>query len=162
MFEFVLERVLVNKIGPYVNGIDKKNLNVGWSGDVTIENISIKPEAAEKFGLPVEIQHSHIGKLSLNMSLMSITSRPIEVVLEDVFILVNPRNKEKWIFDEELIFQKRLTLVENLVQSYVLKLLGKTEQQKAEEKEKGIFGKLTEKIIDNLQVNTLSFCFIEV
>ena len=157
MFESILERVLIDKLGSYVNGIEKKNLNVGWS-DVTIENLSIKPEAAKKLNLPIEIKHSHIGKLFLNMSWTSITTRPIEIVLEDVFIVAHPLNKNNWAFDENVFFQKRLKLVEKLVESYALKLLEKAQpEKKPEEKSKGIFGELAEKIIDNLQVISLYF-----
>jgi len=154
MLESILEKVLINNIGPYVNGIDKKNLKVGiWSGDVVIGNISIKPEAIEKLGLPIVIKQSHIGKLTLNLNWKSIASRPVEVFLEDVLIVVHPLDKERWSFDDLQFFQKRMDLIEGLVQSYALKILEKAQEgKKKEEEDQGMIGRLTEKIIDNIQV----------
>jgi vacuolar protein sorting-associated protein 13A/C len=45
MFESILEKVLLKVLGDYITGIDAKNLNIGiWSGDVVIENVSLKAE----------------------------------------------------------------------------------------------------------------------
>lgn len=45
MFESLLERILTKILGNYVTGIDSNNLKIGiWSGNVVIQNVSIKPE----------------------------------------------------------------------------------------------------------------------
>ena len=159
MLETILEKVLVNNLGPYVTGIDKKNLNIGiFSGNVVIGGISIKPEAIEMLGLPITLKFSFIGRLTLQLSLKAIASRPVEVVLEDVFIVVQPTNMEDWSHDEDALFANRMHLVERLVQGYALKLLEKasSKDSKSKEEESGMVGKLVEKIIDNLQVRRIN------
>ncbi len=45
MFEKILQNILEKQLGQFIVGFDAKNLSIGvWSGDVIIENVSIKPE----------------------------------------------------------------------------------------------------------------------
>jgi vacuolar protein sorting-associated protein 13A/C len=56
VFESLLERVLVPLASEYVTGIDKNNLKVGiWSGNVVIENVSLKKNLVDKLELPINI-----------------------------------------------------------------------------------------------------------
>ena len=154
MFEAILEKILVNNVGPYINGIDKKNLKVGiWSGDVVISNISIKSEIIKMLGLPFVMKYSFVGKLTLKVSWKSIASRPVELNIEDVFIILQPLDQEKWtVQDDSELFAKRMEIVESLMQNFTQKILEKAKDGQKAAEEQGMVGKLTEKVIDNLQV----------
>jgi len=68
VFESILEKILVPIASQYITGIDKKNLKVEiWSGNVVIENVSIKKNLVDKLELPVNIKQSTIGKFSLKV-----------------------------------------------------------------------------------------------
>ena len=157
MLETIFEKILVNSLGPYVNGIDKKNLKFGvFGGDIVIEKISLKPEAIEMLGLPITLKYSFIGKLIIKLSLTSISSKPVEVILEDVFVNFQPVSKEAWKYTDEQMFVQKIGLVEDLVQNYTAMLIEKAkkankEQPKPEE-DQGMIGRLIEKIIDNIKV----------
>src|SRR5688572_613562 len=100
MFESILEKVLINNVGPYVTGIDKKNLKVGiWSGDIVVKNITIKPEVFKTLDIPVELKYSSVGSLKIDISWTHLASQPVVVSLEDVFIVVQPISKDAWKHD---------------------------------------------------------------
>lgn len=43
MFEGILEKILLNYFGKYVNDINKNDLSLGiMKGDITISNVSLK------------------------------------------------------------------------------------------------------------------------
>ncbi len=64
MFEKLLESVLQKYAGQFLEGIDSNNLSIGvFSGNVVIENVSLKPEVISMLELPIELRFSHIGKL---------------------------------------------------------------------------------------------------
>ena len=97
VFESLLERVLLSSAGKFVTGIDKKNLKVGiWSGNVVIENVGLAKNLVEVLELPVNIEFSSIGKLSLQVPWNKLASSPVEVLLENVFLLVTPMREKDW------------------------------------------------------------------
>ena len=58
MFEGLAASLLEGILGQYVEGIDKKNLQVAvWSGQVVLENLVVKREACYGLGLPVHVKH---------------------------------------------------------------------------------------------------------
>ena len=48
MFESILERILKNYLGRFINGVDSNNLHLGvWKGDVRVENVSIRSDVLD-------------------------------------------------------------------------------------------------------------------
>ena len=68
MLQKILEKVLDNHFGRFLNGLDKNNIKLGiWSGNIDIQNVSLKPEAIEMLQLPIKLKHSKIGKMHFNI-----------------------------------------------------------------------------------------------
>jgi vacuolar protein sorting-associated protein 13A/C len=68
MFEKLLESILSTYLGRFIEGFDQNNLKVGvWSGNVQIENVSLKQQAVQMLDLPFRIKASTIGKLTLKV-----------------------------------------------------------------------------------------------
>jgi len=64
MLESFLEKLLLYYFGKFIKGLDKNNLHLGvWRGNVIIENVTLKEDLLEMFGLPMKIIYSNIGKL---------------------------------------------------------------------------------------------------
>jgi vacuolar protein sorting-associated protein 13A/C len=100
MFEKILEKILLNYFGKFISGLDKNNLHLGvWKGDVTIENVNLKPECVDMLGLPLKILFSNVGKLSLKIPWSKLSSSPVEICLEDIFILLSLKSEGEWNFD---------------------------------------------------------------
>jgi len=155
MFERVLEKVLLNVIGPYVDGIDKSNLKIGiWSGKVEVHNISVKPEVLAMFDLPLQMIFSSIGKLSLSIPWKNLGSKPIEILLEDVFIIIHPEDREKWERADLKNLSQKLKMMDAFTKNYSSKLSQKDpESHDTDNTNSGLIAKLSEKAIDNIQVN---------
>ena len=155
MLETILEKVLLNNVGQYIDGIDKSNLKIGiWSGNIVIQNISVKPEVIQMLGLPVKMKYSFVGKLTVSVPWTSLSSKPVEIVLEDVFVIIEPIGEEGWKSAEFKSVTKRLELMETFVQSFVTKIAEKAalENKDTKKEDKGMVARMTEKVIDNIQV----------
>jgi len=156
MFERVLEKILLNVIGPYVDGIDKSNLKVGiWSGKAEVSNISVKPEVLSMFDLPLQMIFSSIGKLSLSVPWKYLGSKPVEIILEDVYIIIHPQDREKWKHADLQNASQKLKMMDSFAKDYSSKLSKKEESKsdiESSSKEQGLIAKLSEKAIDNVQV----------
>jgi vacuolar protein sorting-associated protein 13A/C len=99
MFEKYLEQILKKQLGKFVSGFDSGNLSLGvWSGNIVIENVSIKPEVFQTMELPVELVYSYVGRLQIKVPWARLTTQPIEVVLDKVYMVVRPIAKESWKF----------------------------------------------------------------
>ena len=160
MLESVLERVLLNNFGQIIQGLDKSNLKIGvWQGNITIKNVSVRPEIFNKFELPLQMLFSHIGKLELKVPWSSLGSKPVEVLLENVFVILTETNEKEWKPIDYASIGKRLEVVETFAKDYLHKIIGKEKGNMKNKEEKegegGLIARTTEKVLDNLQVRNL-------
>jgi vacuolar protein sorting-associated protein 13A/C len=66
MFEGLLERILLSYFGKFIEGVDKRHIKLGvLSGNLIIENVSLKREAIDALDLPIKLRYSSISKLQL-------------------------------------------------------------------------------------------------
>jgi len=163
MFESLLEQILQKFLGKFVQGLNSQNLKLGvWSGNVVIENVSIKPEVLEMFEIPISLKFSSIGKLSLQVPWSSLSSSPVEVLLEKVYIIIGAKQQNEWKFVDYNTIMKKLELIENYVKTCIQKFIEKEKslmesgQNKSPEQQAGYFEKLKLRIVDNLQVTIKS------
>ena len=161
MFESILEKILISNFGKFIEGLDKKNLQIGvWSGNIVIQNVSLKPDILNILELPIQMKFSFIGKLSVKVPWASLGSKPVEVELEDVYIVLSPIPNVDWKPVDFNSVHKRIEIMENFIAEYVKKMVEKQkllqkDSKVSEKEDQGMVAKLTEKIVDNLQVNLL-------
>lgn len=68
MFENLLERLLFSYLGTYIKEFNQESLKVGmWGGNVSMEQLSLKPEAFSDLGLPLVLEQGTIGKLVIKI-----------------------------------------------------------------------------------------------
>ena len=152
MFEGILEKILLAKLGKYIIGLDKDNLKVGvWGGDITLENVYLKPNALLLLQLPLIITYGKIVKLVVKVPWAKLSSASVEVRLEGLYIIISTQDKANWEYSEEgdIIDRKEsIEAYENRrKQLQEQKLLSAEEELK----EKGFLEKMTAKILDNLK-----------
>jgi len=160
MFESILEKILVNNLGQFLEGLDKENLKLSiWSGNIVIENISVKPEVLEMLGLPIKMRFSFVGRLKLSIPWKSLGSKPVEIFLENIFLVLEPINKESWSPIDYKDIHKRLELMEMYVNDVMKKIAEKRKNLEAPAKaeDQGMIARLTEKVIDNIQVSVFYY-----
>lgn len=113
MFEALLEKILLNYFGKFISGLNSNNLHLQiWSGDVSIENVNLRPEIMDLIDFPITLIHSVIGKLKIKANWSKLSSEPVEITLEDVFVLVGPKPKDQWDFNDLSTFQKKLEVLD--------------------------------------------------
>jgi len=75
MFESILERVLNNTLGEFLEGLDRNKLSVSiWSGDINIHQLKFKPDCLIALGLPFDIVDSIVGDLKVKVPWKAINS----------------------------------------------------------------------------------------
>ena len=147
MFEALLEKILLSKLGKFISGLDRENLKVAvWKGDIILNNVHLSADSLLMFQLPFILSFGVISELVIRIPWTKLTSSPIEISLDGLFILLSPQEKRNWEYSEEGEIIKRKDLIESLEK--------KTEELSPEEemKQKGFIEKLTGKILDNIKV----------
>ncbi|XP_063238425.1 intermembrane lipid transfer protein VPS13A-like [Bacillus rossius redtenbacheri] len=91
MLEGVVATVLNRYLGKYVQDLDTENLNVGiFSGEVQLLDLRLKPEALYELDLPIEVKAGTVGRISLSIPWAGLTSQPVVITIEDVYVLAGP------------------------------------------------------------------------
>lgn len=138
--------------GDYLNGIDANNLHVGiWNGDIRIENVSLNEQKINHLmlsaKLPFELIYSHVGGLRVVVPWNKLSSMPVEITLNDVYLFLRMKDTGSKVELNDIILNKK-ELVKNYCEYLSTKLLG----EKKEDKEAGYLNKMIAKIIDNIQL----------
>ncbi|CAD8141116.1 unnamed protein product [Paramecium pentaurelia] len=152
MFEYLLEKILNQVLGKFIDGFDTQNLHIGiWSGEVTIQDVALKPDIIKMLELPIKLCFSHVGKLKLNVPWKSLTSSPVEVVLSDLYLIISLDHPDHWQFMDYSGFIKKMEILEKFKEQIISSISEKSKQQN--DKDNGYFMKLVFKIIDNIQLS---------
>ncbi|KAG6857563.1 hypothetical protein H0H87_000162 [Tephrocybe sp. NHM501043] len=87
--------VLFNRIlAPYVENLDLNQVNYGiGQGQLTLRHLRLKKGALDKFRLPVDVLQGNLGKLSLSLHWLNLGNQPVEILVEDVYLLVVPSSQ---------------------------------------------------------------------
>ncbi|EPY53660.1 vacuolar protein sorting-associated protein 13a [Schizosaccharomyces cryophilus OY26] len=94
MLEGLIAGLLNKVLGSYVDNLDTKQLNIGvWGGHVSLRNLSIKPEALDKLGIPIKISRGFIGTFNLDIPWSNIQKQSLKVNIEDIYLLIHPQGK---------------------------------------------------------------------
>lgn len=113
-------RMFINQfVAPYIENMEQHNLGVGlWQGSVEFNNLVFKRTVLEDLGVPMQIVCSRVGKLSMKVPwkerLTRFGTSKIEVVLEDVYILIQPNQQVR--YDPEAEVKDQLTAKKKAIQ----------------------------------------------
>ena len=87
--------VLNKVLGEYVQDLNASQLNTSiLGGDIKLKNTRVKPEALKKFGFPFVLKSGLIGNLNVSIPWRNIASQPLKVLIEDVYVLLEPMPKD--------------------------------------------------------------------
>ena len=155
MFEKILQPIINKFAGDYIEGFDAKNLNVGiWSGNIVIEKVALKSGLLDQLEMPLKILFSRIGRLVIKLPWKNLGNSPIEITLEDLYIVVGPKTQKEWTFKDYKGLKTKLEMLEKYARECIQKLSEATMEKlkKSSEEDAGFFEKLTIKIVDNIQL----------
>ncbi|CDO71578.1 hypothetical protein BN946_scf184911.g48 [Trametes cinnabarina] len=145
--------ILFNRVlAPYVENLDMNQVNYGiGQGQVTLSKLRLKKGALDKFRLPVDVIDGHLGKLSLSLHWMNLGNQPVEVLIEDVYLLVVPSSESTYDPEEE---ERRAQAAkfERLENAELLHMQTRSDVSQDTAQSQGLLASLITKIINNLQV----------
>ncbi|KAF9015159.1 vacuolar protein sorting-associated protein 13 [Cyathus striatus] len=144
--------VLFNRIlAPYVENLDLNQVNYGiGQGQLTLRNLRLKKGALDKFQLPVDVLEGYLGKFTLSLHWMNLGNQPVEILVEDVYLLVvpSPTNTDP----EEEDQRAQAAKAERLQNAELLHVKGQAESSTDTTQSQGLWDSLIAKIINNVQV----------
>ena len=153
MLEALLEKFIINYLGRYFSGLDKKKIDIGvWKGDVSIENLALNHELFDIDSFPIEALFSHIGRVSLKVPWTRLSSSSVELIIEDLFLLVRIRPKEEWIDRDFNTLDCKFRILKKFAETVFEKLSAIDVKPVQKSGPPGSVEKILIKIIDNLQI----------
>lgn len=96
MLDKVLEKIVIQQFGDYIEGLQGKVKVGAWAGKVKIEELSLKQDVFLKMKLPFSISYSRIGSLRIYVPWNSLSSKPVEIELEQVYVILKPLEKSNF------------------------------------------------------------------
>ncbi|XP_030388188.1 vacuolar protein sorting-associated protein 13 [Scaptodrosophila lebanonensis] len=150
VFESVVADVLNKVLGDYIENLDRKQLKIGiWGGDVVLQNLKIRENALDDLDLPIQLIHGYLGKLVLKIPWKNLYSQPVIVDIEDLYVLVSPKNNVEYNAEKEAKYE----LEAKKAALDAMEAARKKELEKDQPKaDAGFAEKLTAQIVNNLQV----------
>jgi hypothetical protein len=89
MAKQVLLNFLLQKLGPYVDGLSKENLRVGlFSGNLELKNLSLKAEIFDSLHLPIRLVYGTIKSIEVSIPWMNLGKNPVVVNINGVLLHV--------------------------------------------------------------------------
>ena len=140
----ILKFLIPTLLGDYVEGLDYNNIKASYfSGEVILENFSLRKNIFSQKGIPLDIAYSLVGKLELRVPWLKVRKEPIAATLSDVYMIITPSDALK--IDP---LRQRASLM-NEISSKCYKQIKPNENK---EEGKGGFSEMKINIIDNIQV----------
>lgn len=146
---------LVNKyLADYVQDLDSDKLSTSvWSGEVSIQNLKVKESIGDTLKIPLKVLYSNIGSIVATVPWRDLSNSPVHVQVNDLFLIMSPKDK---IDLEQLganIFEQRQALLESIAQEIEenIKTATENEGKKGEESEGWMAG-IVNKIVNNIQI----------
>jgi len=79
-----------------VEGIDRQSLKVAvWSGTIHLQDLTLKPSALDRFQLPLKVQYGYLKSLDVKVPWKSLSSSPLEVNLNGLYLIATPTENEE-------------------------------------------------------------------
>ena len=167
MAKRIITTILQNYCGRYLDGISSDNIEASvWSGEVSLKNLKIKPQALDflELPVPVKIRKGHIGTLDAVVPYTALSSQSTTITINDVFLTVVPRahaNVDNYTFEtfkQELEEQWSVKLNRIDVADILRRGMKKEAENQAlsgieAEEESSFFQGLITTVVENLVVN---------
>jgi vacuolar protein sorting-associated protein 13A/C len=92
--------LLKEKLGTYLEGLERTELTFGLSAHMEMANVKIKEESIQKFELPIDIKFGIIKKLRVNVPWSSISSSPVDITLQGMDLILTPKRQSDWAYSD--------------------------------------------------------------
>ncbi|KAL9612615.1 MAG: hypothetical protein Q9167_002785 [Letrouitia subvulpina] len=153
MLEGLVANLLNRFLGMYVKNFDAKQLQFGiLNGDLKLRNLQLRREALDQLHLPVNVVEGYLGSLTMSIPWTNLRGKPVEVKVDEVFLLAAPKEDAEYDEEEEAA-RAHAVKMEKLENAELLKQRNAEGLSQEEQKKSQSFVEsLTTAIVDNLQV----------
>ncbi|GAA5995177.1 hypothetical protein JCM5350_001861 [Sporobolomyces pararoseus] len=153
MLESVAAGLLNKYLGTYVDNLNTSQLNLGvWSGDIKLRNLRLKKDALDKLNLPIDVMEGYLGELTIKIAWHALSSQPVRVRIDDVYLLASPRDSANSTPEEDAA-RAQAAKMEKLENAELLSTQSSPTMSAEEEKKNQSFiESLTSKVTSNLQL----------
>ncbi|TMW59036.1 hypothetical protein Poli38472_007181 [Pythium oligandrum] len=149
MAKAIISSILESQLGKYVDGLSGDSLQVGlWSGELTLQDLSLKPHALVELNLPITVVRGSIRRIHVVVPWNHLGSASVQISIEGVYALVTPNTK---LPSPEEVKQSKRNQIERLELVRQHDRLAKQHNSEGED-ESTFLSRLTERIVDNLQI----------
>jgi len=149
MFEGIITNILNRVLGDFIEGIKAEQLSISMlSGDVELFNLSIKPDILDNLPLPFKLKYGKVGRIFVDVPVTSLLSSPLKIEVSEIFMLVEPKEKEEW--NADIIEKAFISSTQSSLQNLEEYFKGKMEIQNSEP---GMASNMINSIIDNMQID---------
>lgn len=94
----VLNRVL----GDWVKDLNSDQLNLSiFSGEISLENLSLKEDILHILGFPFDLSYGSIGKIKVKIPWSSLFSSSLSIEVLDVYAYLTPKKPQDWKEEKE-------------------------------------------------------------
>ena len=116
-------------------------------------SLRLKTSALDKFRLPIDVKEGYLGDLTLSIPWSNLKGKPVRVLVENVFLLAQPKAASADINEEEEEARAQAAKQEKLANA---ELLGRnnalSRSTEDASKSESFTSSLVTKIVDNLQI----------
>ena len=145
--EDVAARTLQNVLGAYFHGIEKQRLKVDvFDGKVVLRQLRVREDALAAFELPYKVRWGLVGTLTLKVPWSKLGIEPVEVVVDEVLVIVQPIKRYDQAEHEAMVRKAK----EEQVQAVLLQR--QKEEHEAEGRARGFFERLEDRVLDQLTI----------
>lgn len=71
-------------------------------GDVLLENLEINPKIFDSKPFPIQLHYGKVGRIFLDIPVMGLFSKPLKIEIQDVFMILKPKQLEDWKEEVEI------------------------------------------------------------
>nr|XP_046914733.1 vacuolar protein sorting-associated protein 13-like [Dermatophagoides farinae] len=145
--------LMKNFLSPFVEDFNADQLNIfGWSGQFTLSNVNIKPNAFDSLRLPFRVTHGFISQIEAQVPWMNIYTEPIVIRISDVYAVIVPNTEIAYNEKDEKDYEWQLkkSYLENIEQ--IKQKLEQESDGSSKNEDDGFFMKLIAAAIKNIQI----------
>ena len=85
--------------------------------------MSLNPKILELLELPLTLVYSNINKLKLNVPFKNLGSKPVEVFLDGLYIIVKATPESQWNFRDYKAFLTKLSNIQQFSEQCIQKIV---------------------------------------
>ena len=159
MFEKIIEKIIIQYFGDYIENLDLDKLNLGLlSGNLTLEEIKLKEKKINEYNLPFKLISGILKKLIIKFPWTNNFNTNTIIEIENLQLILSIIEQKDWNFKNNFNdIENKLMLLKNFFNKYIEDITEKIknkikENNNINNKNNNYLDKIKNKIIDNIKI----------